>query len=173
MGSLRSITEVSVHAISDPTSQIVFPAQIEVSTSKDKSQWEKAASPISYSDSNGKSDAWGKTDFSNVACRYVKATLKSSASTSTMMLIDEIKVMGEFHNDMKYVPEKGCYHGAFPPLYGFDPEDREGSTDQCAVALFEKLVGKQLSMILWYQNMEPGRNFSEMQTVRELSLIHI
>ena len=55
------------------------------------------------------------------------------------MLIDEIKVMGEFHNDMKYVPEKGCYHGAFPPLYGFDPEDREGSTDQCAVALFEKL----------------------------------
>lgn len=23
-----------------------------------------------------------------------------------MMLIDEIKVMGEFHNDMKYVPEK-------------------------------------------------------------------
>lgn len=22
-------------------------------------------------------------------------------------------------------------------------------------------------MILWYQNMEPGRNFSEMQTVRE------
>ena len=167
LGSLRSITEVSVHAISDPTSQIVFPAQIEVSTSKDKSQWEKAASPISYSDSNGKSDAWGKTDFSNVACRYVKATLKSSASTSTMMLIDEIKVMGEFHNDMKYVPEKGCYHGAFPPLYGFDPEDREGSTDQCAVALFEKLVGKQLSMILWYQNMEPGRNFSEMQTVRE------
>ena len=158
LGSLRSITEVSVHAISDPTSQIVFPAQIEVSTSKDKSQWEKAASPISYSDSNGKSDAWGKTDFSNVACRYVKATLKSSASTSTMMLIDEIKVMGEFHNDMKYVPEKGCYHGAFPPLYGFDPEDREGSTDQCAVALFEKLVGKQLSMILWYQNMEPGRN---------------
>lgn len=67
----------------------------------------KAASPITYSDSNGKSDAWGKTDFSNVACRYVKATLKSSASTSTMMLIDEIKVMGEFHNDMKYVPEKG------------------------------------------------------------------
>ena len=167
LGSLRNITEVSVHAISDPTSQIVFPAQIEVSTSKDKSQWEKAASPITYSDSNGKSDAWGKTDFSNVACRYVKATLKSSASTSTMMLIDEIKVMGEFHNDMKYVPEKGCYHGAFPPLYGFDPEDREGSTDQCAVALFEKLVGKQLSMILWYQNMEPGRNFSEMQTVRE------
>ena len=53
LGSLRSITEVSVHAISDPTSQIVFPAQIEVSTSKDKSQWEKAASPISYSDSNG------------------------------------------------------------------------------------------------------------------------
>lgn len=60
LGSLRSITEVSVHAISDPTSQIVFPAQIEVSTSKDKSQWEKAASPISYSDSNGKSDAGEK-----------------------------------------------------------------------------------------------------------------
>ena len=73
LGSLRNITEVSVHAISDPTSQIVFPAQIEVSTSKDKSQWEKAASPITYSDSNGKSDAWGKTDFSNVACRYVKS----------------------------------------------------------------------------------------------------
>ena len=33
LGSLRNITEVSVHAISDPTSQIVFPAQIEVSTS--------------------------------------------------------------------------------------------------------------------------------------------
>ena len=57
LGSLRNITEVSVHAISDPTSQIVFPTQIEVSTSKDKSQWEKAASPITYSDSNGKSDA--------------------------------------------------------------------------------------------------------------------
>ena len=32
LGSSRSITEVSVHAISDPTSQIAFPSQIEVST---------------------------------------------------------------------------------------------------------------------------------------------
>ena len=38
LGSLRSITEVSVHAISDPTSQIVFPAQIEVSTTRTQSQ---------------------------------------------------------------------------------------------------------------------------------------
>ncbi|MNH47946.1 hypothetical protein D3C79_1114460 [compost metagenome] len=58
--------------------------------------------------------------------------------------------MGKIKNTWRSVPAEGCFHEAFPTSVGYSKEElawRKGMV----VDLFEKQVGKQLSMVLWYR----------------------
>lgn len=166
LGSLRKIYEVSIHAIADQLYNIKLPSQATLAYSKDRETWINATKSTTFANSEPTEHVWASITVDDVECRYVKVTLIPPTGVKATIAIDEIKVMGKYKTDPKYVPKNGAYHGAFCPLYAYDLEDREGVTDACAVTLFEKMVGKQLSIMLWYQNMAPGRNFAEMQDAR-------
>ena len=166
LGSERTINEVAIHAVADQLYSIKLPSQAKVGYSVDNKTWMNDINSGSFTVSEPTEHSWLNISINNVKCRYVKVTLVPPTSNISIA-IDEIKVFGEHKNDQKYVPKDGCYNGAFCPLYAYDVADREGETDACAVALFEKNISKQLSIMLWYQNMAIGRDFAEMQTARE------
>ena len=167
LGSLRTIEEVAIHAVADQLYSMKLPSQATLAYSRDNQSWTKNPNSTTFTSVEPTEHIWSSIPVNKAECRYVKVVLVPPAGERVAIAIDEIKVMGEYKTDPKYVPKNGCYHGAFCPLYAYDPEDREGITDACAVTLFEKMVGKQLSIMLWYQNMEQGRNFAEMQDARE------
>jgi hypothetical protein len=103
--------------------------------------------------------------------RYIKliVTPNAAAAESSKLLLDEVNLMGRIKNTWRYVPEKGILHGAFPTAVGFSPEQL-GTRTGMVVDIFEKEVGKKLSMVLWYQAMTEGRNFQEIQNYRNNQL---
>jgi len=104
-----------------------------------------------------------------VKSRYVKLLIKPSAQKvqgDIMMMLDEISLLGKIKNTWRSVPANGCFHGAFPTAVGYSKEVLAGRKGM-VIDLFEKQVGKQLSMVLWYQGMAKGRRFSEIQQLRE------
>lgn len=167
LGSLRVIEEVAVHVITDPIYSMKLPSRTTVSVSKNNQDWVDINNGIEFISEKTPDHTWGKVEVDKEECRYVKITMVPAPGGPASIAVDEIKVMGEYKNDPKYVPKEGAYHGAFSPLYGFDQDDREGVTDNNAVVLYEERVQKQLSLLLWYQKMDIGRNWAEMQDVRE------
>ena len=103
-----------------------------------------------------------------VSSRFVKITLKlaPAASKSNLLLLDEINLLGKIKNTWRYVPKKGSFHGAFPTHNGYSKEQLAGRKGM-VVDIFEKEVGKKLSMVLWYQGMAAGRDFAEIQAYRD------
>lgn len=167
LGTLRKIKEVSVHAISDRLYSIKFPSQISIAYSKSKSSWTNIPQVGTFLTKNEPSeDSWAAISFEQqVDCRYVKVTLVPALGDKSTIAIDEIKVIGEYKTDPKYVPKTGAYHGAFTPIGAWALDEREGVTGN-GVTLFEPMVDKQISIMLWYQQMTPGRNFAEMINAR-------
>ncbi|MEI3003192.1 MAG: hypothetical protein V8T87_00990 [Victivallales bacterium] len=97
-------------------------------------------------------------------CRYVQIALQPDAADKLGMLaLDEIELSGRIKNTWKYVPVNGAWHGAFTPTYGFEKRLRNNRKEPMSIQIFERLVGKQLSMVLWYQGMSPERKFAEIQ----------
>lgn len=165
LGSVQTVEEVAMHAIADQLFSMKMPANASVSLSKDGVDWHDIADEFEFNSTIPTEDVWSSIKIDKVDGRYVKFKLVPQSNAT--IALDEIKVLGEYKTDPKYVPKKGAYHGAFCPLYGFDLDDREGVTDNNAVVLYEKRVEKQLSLMLWYQKMARGRNFAEMQDVRQ------
>ena len=99
--------------------------------------------------------------------RYVRLTFTPDQSRKAgFLMLDEIQLDGKIKNTWKYVPSKGAYHGAFPPSYGFKEPLRGGRKLPMSLQTYEKLVGKKVAMVLWYQGMSPERSFSELQSLR-------
>jgi hypothetical protein len=103
-----------------------------------------------------------------IKARFVKLVLKPSSigGKSGLILLDELSLLGKIKNTWRSVPAEGCFHGAFPTSVGYSKEELAGRKGM-VVDLFEKQVGKQLSMVLWYQGMAKGRDFLEIQKHRE------
>lgn len=164
LGSMRTVNTFAVHAIRDENFRIFYPRQIRLSCSSDRENWLPVRTPLHFASAED-SDAWTVEKSDDIRCRYIRLVVSSPSSGDDLItLIDEIKIMGKYVADPKYVPAEGCYHGAFNNGTSFA---NEGITDKCPVATFETRVGKQLAIMLWYQNMKPGRSFSEIQRVRE------
>lgn len=167
LGSVRKINEIAIHAIADRLYRIKFPSQVGLAHSHDKVSWTEIPNSKTFEEGTEPSaDAWLSVKVQLAECRYVKVTLAPPTNTQATIAIDEIKVFGEYKNDPKYVPKTGAYHGAFTPIGAWPLDERNGVTGN-AVTLFEPMVGKQISIMLWYQQMTPGRNFAEMYKARE------
>lgn len=99
--------------------------------------------------------------------RYVKLTFQPRGTHPvSMLMIDQIELLGQIKNTWRKVPSQGALHGAFPTAVGFTAEERNGRNGM-VVDMYEEMVGKQLAMVLWYQRMEPGRDFVEIQRYRD------
>ena len=109
----------------------------------------------------------GSIDVTATQARYVKLILRPTATNGEVLLLDEITLNGTIKNTRRCVPQNGAFHGAFPTSAGFTAEEKQGRPSGMIADLFEAKVGKKLAMVLWYQNMKEGRNFSEIQTVRK------
>jgi len=168
LGKNYNLDNIRISCIRSEELLIHLPEKIEIFVSGNKDNWQPAGLML-INDPGAKSQWF---DFnSNKSARFVKYRL--SQNTKRTIGIDEIEIHGTIENVWRSAPEEGCYHGAFPPAYGFPKESREGKGGMM-LDTFEELVGKKLSMVLWYQGMWPGirynhnkpRNFAEIQKWR-------
>lgn len=175
LGKLRQIDMVKLHAVRDIPAAMEYPEKVELCIKKKATDtWTRIEGSMAFADEEGKNGAWGELSFAKTQARYVKYIL-SSDKKSSLMGIDELIAVGEFSPDLKYVPENGCYHGAFNNNTSFsDNTDPSIVVNHrlCPIDTYEAQVGKQLSMMLWYQGVcdadkQPTRMFGEMQGVRE------
>jgi hypothetical protein len=160
LGKTYKLDKISISCPSTEKLLITKPDEIRVSVSTDKEKWEPAGMQTIKNTDDEKS----RFDFeTQQQARFVKYELIQNAKKT--VAVDEIEVEGTIENVWRLAPEEGCYHGAFPPAYGFSKETRQGRNGMM-LDTFEELVGKKLSMVLWYQGMAPGRDFDEIQKWR-------
>jgi len=162
LGQNRTIFKVGVHTILDNVWKIGAPAEIEIYASKDGITWTNLGL-MTFAHKSDAVEADASSSFERVSGRYVKFVVKAPTSPSTTVLLDEIRVFGDYETDYKYVPSKGCYHGAFNNSISFS---KLGVTRNF-ITEYEKTVGKQLSMMLWYQQLDPDHPFSQIVTTME------
>ncbi|MFP3903337.1 MAG: glycoside hydrolase family 26 protein [Armatimonadota bacterium] len=94
---------------------------------------------------------WVTLDGDETLARHVQVRIDlqtppeypSAQMPSNKVILDEIEVDGLIENDWPMVPETGCFHGAFPVA---EPKP------YLTVGAYEELVGKELSMVLWYHH---------------------
>ena len=161
LGHKRTIWSVKLHAIAGRVSTADFslPAYVEVCGSVDKQSWSSAVM-LTFDEQTG----WGVASCWLRECRYLKFTIHAPNNANEPMLFDEMEAWGEYENEMKYVPQKGAYHGAFNNSTSFKGE--EGSS-ACPVDLYEQTVGKPISLMLWYQGAtNSSRNYAEIMNIR-------
>ena len=177
LGSLREIEMVKVHAVENAEQSMKYPKAVEVCVKeKEADTWTKVDGSMTFAPASEAADSgvWGELGFSKKKLRYVKFIV-SAADDALLTGLDEVVVAGTYTADLKYVPADGCYHGAFNNNTSFaDNTDPSVVVNHrlCPIDTYESVVGKQLSMILWYQSVcdadnKPTRVFSEMQGVRE------
>ncbi|MBR1706683.1 MAG: endoglucanase [Bacteroidales bacterium] len=168
LGSTRTVDVVKIHALSDMQTASL-PESVRIFHSIGKEQAWTESEPLSTFGVDDGQAGWGIADIAGTSCRYLKLLVVSSDTTRLMML-DEIEAWGPFKEDPKYVPADGAYHGAFNNATSFadNTDPRWVVTNRtCPVDTYEQAVGKRVSMALWYQNMEEGRNFAEIRQVRD------
>lgn len=169
LGRPQTVEEVQVFTIGNMESYFVWPSTVKVEVrGRGEDAW-RLWSEIEVKERPGSSDHRKVISLRGdpVSASEVKVTLVPDVEHKNgTMLISEIDIVGEIKNSWKMVPAEGVYHGAFPPAYGFDKSMREGLEGPMRVDVYEKLVGKPLSMVLWYQGMAPGRDFDEIQAYR-------
>ena len=117
LGSLRTIEEVAIHAVADQLYSMKLPSQATLAYSRDNQSWTKNPNSTTFTSVEPTEHIWSSIPVNKAECRYVKVVLVPPAGERVAIAIDEIKVMGEYKTDPKYVPKNGCYHGAFCPLY--------------------------------------------------------
>lgn len=170
LGRAQTLEKVNVNGVLSSKMNAQAPVRISVFVkAAQKDRWE-AFSKESFDD---KKQIEGHQSFAidlkgnAVMARYVKLEIKPSSTAGKLglLLLDEISLWGKIKNTWRSVPANGCFHGAFPTAVGYSKEELGGRKGM-VVDLFEKQVGKQLSMVLWYQGMAKGRPFSEIQRLR-------
>lgn len=169
LGKRYSIKSIKVHFVQSEELLLSYPKAIEASIANDNTDQTKWAKIGSAAGEDIAQDGWAMIECEKKA-RFVKYTINLGGKN---VGIDEVDICGTIENRWRYAPEKGCYHGAFPPAYGFSKEMRQGKGGMM-LDTFEELVGKRVAMVLWYQGMWPGiqynhktpRNFAEIQKWR-------
>lgn len=166
LGRPQLVETVAIHGSAAAQNKGQKPQAIEVFV-KEKNAWK------SYAKYNQANAALTKQELYDIKlngkaqwAKQVKIVLKPSQATGSLLLLDEITVLGKIKNTWRYVPTNGAFHGAFPTHVGFTKEELNGRKGM-VIDLFEKEVGKPISMVLWYQGMWEGRNFAEIQAYRE------
>ena len=169
LGRIQSLEDACITGFRDAEARFRLPLGIQISTRCSAQGtwnfWEKW--------NNSSPDAMTGSFQIKIAgkkkrkCRYVQIALQPDAADKLGMLaLDEIELSGRIKNTWKYVPVNGAWHGAFTPTYGFEKRLRNNRKEPMSIQIFERLVGKQLSMVLWYQGMSPERKFAEIQDFR-------
>lgn len=161
LGCKRDIWNIKLHAIKGQIAANTFalPSSVVVSASSDKSQWSENV-PLAIDAVTG----WAIAGYHFANCRYLRFVVSAPAQSYQPMMIDEVEAWGVFANEMKYVPEEGAYHGAFNNSTSFAGEQGNNS---CPLDLFEERVGKQISLMLWYQGAKDmSRNYAEIMNIR-------
>ncbi len=169
LGRLQGLETVRVHSMQHSASNLVWPWEVRVRTRADRTgSWADWATfqSSAYSGSGAQWQTIGGSAPRTWALEVEVTLIPDAAHAADTMLASEIELVGAIKNSWRNVPSEGVYHGAFPPNYGFDASLLGGRDDKMRLDLFEWLVGKPLAMVLWYQNMEPGRNFEEIQEIR-------
>ncbi len=161
LGKIYTLKSVRISCVNSGSLTLSYPEKIEVFTSAADDVWNPAGMRT-ISDKGENKSQWFDFECSAKA-RYVKYTVYPPQNK--IIAIDEIDIQGVIENKWRLAPETGCYHGAFPPAYGFSKEMRQGRSGMM-LDTFEELVGKKLSMVLWYQGMAEGRDFAEIQKWR-------
>jgi len=171
LGSVRNIDKFRIHALNSVTAAVPYPSKVVVSTKVGKDDvFEALTKEITFTATADAS--WGEIVINGEKpCRYIKFEL-STANINKMFMVDEIEAWGSYKEDPKYVPAKGAYHGAFNNSTSFaDNDDPSIIVDpehkSCPISTYEDVVGKQISMFLWYQQMEASRGFAEIQNIRD------
>ena len=170
LGRLQGLESVRVHTMQHSVSNFAWPKEVRVRTRADRNgSWVDWTTMESSTNTSSEAQ-WEIIEGSapQVWALEVEVTLvPDAAHAADTMLVSEIELVGSIKNSWRDVPSEGVYHGAFPPAYGFDASLLGGNTDdKMRLDLFEWVVGKPLAMVLWYQGMEPGRNFEEIQELR-------
>ncbi len=163
LGKSRPITKIQVGAVQNKSAGYGYPGGLVIYGSNDGNTWDELGT-ANYSTVAGQTQGGVNSGVlpGGKSCRYVKVCVSLAADYNYLML-DEITVTGIYHNDMKYVPQSGAYHGAFNNSNSFEGEEGDG---ECPLDVYEERVGKDISMMLWYQGMNPTRKFSEIQEIR-------
>ncbi|MEI8205985.1 MAG: glycosyl hydrolase, partial [Kiritimatiellales bacterium] len=167
LGRLQGLETVCVRSVYNTASNFAWPKEVRIRTSADRNgswvDWKTITQSLPLVEGPQVITGSG----SSTQALEVEVTLSpDSSSTNNLMLASEIELSGSMKNSWREVPTNGVYHGAYSPAYGFDTALLGGRTDVMRLDLFEWMVGKPLSMTLWYQGMEPGRNFQEIQEFR-------
>ncbi len=173
LGTVQQLEKADVSGFQDIEAYSRVPEKIEILTRPDdKSEWVKWGSWNDRAKIGKKDGAYrivvaGKA----VPARFVKFDITPDQSRkANILMLDEIQLDGKIKNTWKMVPAEGVYHGAFPPSYGFKEPLRGGRKLPMSLQTFENLVGKKVSMVLWYQGLSPERNFGELQELRTFDL---
>ncbi|MDH7569644.1 MAG: glycosyl hydrolase, partial [Armatimonadota bacterium] len=142
LGCSREVTSVGVHLAAGQATRAAYPRRVGVLT-REEGEWALYATTASLPRTpDGVSATWVELAGAPRRARFVTVRLEPSEADQKI-LVDEIDVRGVIENRWRYVPDTGCYHGAFPV-------DEKGNL---TIAAFEQQVGKSLAMVLWYHAM--------------------
>lgn len=165
LGRPQMLEEVIVNGFHSDEGYMFIPKELSVSTRiSEKDEWADIAKrEIAGYDTFTDTTYAIRLEVQPTQARYVKLSFQPRGEHNiSTLILDQIELIGQIKNTWKKVPSEGALHGAFPTAVGFDKETLKGRSGM-VVDLYEEMVGKQLAMVLWYQRMEPGRNFSEIQ----------
>lgn len=137
--------------------------QTQSSTDEGWSEWQKESIRAA-----GSSRQWQLTmKGRDRLCRYVQIVIQPDArNANELTSVAHLDLSGLIKSTWKSVPTDGALHGAFPTSVGFDEQTLQGRRGM-VVDLYEQMVGKKLSMVLWYQKLAEGRPFAEIQRFRD------
>ncbi len=140
LGKSYTMRQVKINCASNTNWGIYYPQSVNISTRNTTSEsWTSYGNITGIANTSAHSSAWLPFSGSDRLGRYVKFTVNSPGDHT---FISEIEVYGDIINSWRNVPDWGCYHGAYPAI-----------NYSLQISAFESLVGKKLSMVLWYENM--------------------
>lgn len=172
LGRVQTLETVTVNGAIRPQFYALAPDKVTVfirQTDKDKWKLFEGKNDLSIQKTVNVATFNVHIKGSETRSRYVKLVISPSAQKvkgTVMLVLDEISLFGKIKNTWRSVPANGCFHGAFPTSVAYTKEELAGRKGM-VIDLFEQQVGKPLAMVLWYQGMAKGRNFSEIQQLRE------
>ena len=172
LGRSQTLTAAFITGFREAEARFRLPAKIQISTRCSPQEpwkfWEKWDNSLQNA-INGRFQI--RITGKEQKCRYIQISLQPDTTDKLgMLLLDELELSGWIKNTRKYVPVAGAWHGAFTPTYGFKEPLRNNRQEPMAIRIFERLVGKQVSMVLWYQGMSPERKFAEIQSLQRNDL---
>jgi len=140
LGKSYTIRQTQLNCASRTSWGIYYPQSVNIYIRNTSTEnWASFGTITGGSNTSTHSSAWLSYTGSSQSARYVKFTINSPGNHT---FVSEIEVYGDIPNSWKNVPDWGCYHGAYPAI-----------NYSLQIGTFESRVEKDLSMVLWYENM--------------------